>query len=100
MYTVTRECLAQSAKKSSGLPVMKNLDIVDALFEVISETLSKGNKVKIRKFGSFEAVKRCKRVGRNPKNLVEALIPERLVVKFKISTTLKAAVYKTTSLIG
>jgi DNA-binding protein HU-beta len=100
MMTVTRERLAQAIKRSTGIPVTKGLDIVDAVFESIAVGLADSKKIKLRGFGSFEPKKRAARVGRNPRNLVEAIIPERVVPKFKISSKLKLKVQNNKSLIG
>jgi integration host factor subunit alpha len=100
MSTITRERLAQAIKRATGIPVTKGLDLVDGFFDTISENLADNKKVKIRGFGSFESRKRAARMGRNPRNLIAAIIPERRVVKFKISNIMKLQIQKTKALIG
>lgn len=87
--TVTREHLARAIKRETGLPINKALDLVDQVFTSMTEYLIAGEAVKIRLFGSFSTKHKNARVGRNPKSLKEALIPERTVVKFKVAPTLK-----------
>ena len=44
---------------------------IDAIFETIKEELSKGEKVQLVGFGSFEVRRREARVGRNPRTMEE-----------------------------
>ncbi|MCE2993244.1 MAG: HU family DNA-binding protein [Alphaproteobacteria bacterium] len=87
--TITREHLARAIKRETGLPINRSLELVDQVFTSMSSSLVDGEDVKIRLFGSFSTKRKNARVGRNPKNLKEALIPERTVVKFKVAPTLK-----------
>jgi integration host factor subunit alpha len=87
--TITRESLARAVKRDTGLPINKALELIDKLFRTLSDSLQKGEEAKIRMFGSFSIKHKNARIGRNPKNLVEAVIPERNVVKFKVAPTLK-----------
>ncbi len=87
--TVTKEHLARAIKQSSGLPIAHAQTLVADIFNLIRENLQKGNPVKLRMFGTFSTKRKNKRVGRNPKNMVEAEIPARTVVKFKVAPTLK-----------
>lgn len=87
--TVTREHLAKAIKRESNIPMTHALKLVDDIFDNIVQSLLSGNSVKLRMFGSFTTRRKNERVGRNPKNLVEAKIPARTVVKFKVAPTLK-----------
>ena len=53
--------------------------------EVISTALKNGDKVNLRGFGTFLIVDRKARIGRNPRNGDEIMIPEKTAVKFKPS---------------
>jgi DNA-binding protein HU-beta len=53
---------------------------------------SKGDKVALVGFGSFEVRKRAARIGRNPKTGAELKIKASKVPAFKAGATLKAAV--------
>ena len=62
---------------------------VNTVLQTIIEALSQGEKVEIRKFGSFEVYESKRRKGRNPKTGEEVPIPPQKVVKFKPSKRLK-----------
>ncbi|MFU1996434.1 HU family DNA-binding protein [Priestia megaterium] len=65
---------------------------VDALFETISTTLAKGEKVQLVGFGTFEVRERAERTGRNPQTGEEITIPATKVPGFKVGKELKEAV--------
>lgn len=62
---------------------------VDYLFDIISETLAKGDNVAIQGIGTLSVVNRAARKGRNVLTGEEIMIPERKVIRFKVSKTLK-----------
>ena len=69
--------------------------VVDTFFDAIKETLSKGERVEIRGFGSF-AVKNYKPyIGRNPKTGVQINVPSKKLPFFKVGKELKEKVDKT-----
>ena len=74
-------------KKDSG-------KAVDAVVAAISGALSKGDKVTLVGFGSFEVRKREARKGRNPQNGKQINIPARKVPVFRAGKALKDAVKK------
>ncbi|MBE7414968.1 MAG: integration host factor subunit beta [Thermodesulfobacteriota bacterium] len=57
--------------------------IVDTLFESMAQSLSKGDKVEIRGFGSFKIKERDGRQGRNPKSGENIFIDAKKVPFFK-----------------
>lgn len=63
--------------------------VIDAVFEVISNTLQDGDKVNLVGFGSFEVRERSARKGRNPQTGEEIEIPASKVPAFKPGKTLK-----------
>ena len=67
---------------------------LDAVLESISSALTKGDKVTLVGFGSFEVRKREARKGRNPQNGKEIKIPARKVPAFRAGKALKEAVSK------
>lgn len=74
-------------KKDSG-------KVVDAVVAAISGALSKGDKVTLVGFGTFEVRKREARKGRNPQNGKPINIPARKVPVFRAGKALKDAVKK------
>ena len=67
---------------------------LNAVVEVITETLAKGEKVQIVGFGSFELKCRDARMGRNPKTKEAIEIPASRVPVFKAGKAFKDAVAK------
>ncbi|MEJ9314903.1 HU family DNA-binding protein [Priestia megaterium] len=66
--------------------------VVDALFETISNTLAKEEKIQLLGFGTFEVRNRAERTGRNPQTGEEMTIPASKVPAFKPGKELKEAV--------
>ncbi|MDP1421877.1 HU family DNA-binding protein [Peribacillus simplex] len=65
---------------------------VDALFEAISNTLAKEEKIQVVGFGTFEVRDRAARTGRNPQTGEEIQIAASKVPAFKPGKELKEAV--------
>ncbi len=63
--------------------------IVDTLFESMSDSLAKGEKVEIRGFGSFKIKARSGRQGRNPKSGENIFIGSKRVPFFKAGKEIK-----------
>jgi len=61
----------------------------DTTFNLIRDRLSKGEDIELRGLGSFKIREKNKRMGRNPKSGVEAVIKPRKVVTFKPSKIFK-----------
>ncbi|MBI5344614.1 MAG: integration host factor subunit beta [Deltaproteobacteria bacterium] len=68
--------------------------IVDTLFKSMTDTLSKGNKVEIRGFGSFKIKKREGRQGRNPKSGENIFIESKKVPFFKAGKEIRERINK------
>ena len=62
--------------------------------EIVTETLSTGEKVQLSGFGSFEVKTRAERSGRNPKTQETITIEASKYPAFSASKTLKDAVNK------
>lgn len=84
--------LAGSLAQHIGITKVDAEAVTDALFQIISDALASGDKVRIDAFGTFEVKNRAARVGRNPKANIPIEIPARRVPSFKAHKTLKAAV--------
>ncbi|MDF2052859.1 HU family DNA-binding protein [Priestia megaterium] len=65
---------------------------VDSLFETISTTLAKGEKVQLVGLGTFKVRERSERTGRNPQTGEEMTIPATKVPGFKAGKEFKEAV--------
>lgn len=66
---------------------------LNAVIDVITESLSKGDKVQVVGFGSFEVKNRPERIARNPQKPEEEItIPASKAPVFKAGKSLKDAV--------
>ncbi len=68
--------------------------VIDTLFETISESLEKGEKVQLVDFGTFEVKQMEGRTGVNPRTKAKIKIPARKVPKFRPGKVLKTKVNK------
>ncbi|MBR6072524.1 MAG: HU family DNA-binding protein [Acholeplasmatales bacterium] len=68
--------------------------IIDDFLELIADELSRGEKVVLSGFGTFEVRTRVARSGRNPRTGEEINVPEQKTPAFKVGKILKDAVNK------
>ncbi len=66
--------------------------LLDAFMQAVQEAISKGDKVVLVGFGTFQVVKRAERTGRNPRTGEPLKIPAKKVVKFTPGKKLEDAV--------
>lgn len=86
---MTNLMLVDTVGKALGLPSAEVRRVLDATFDIMSDTIAGGDTVKISRFGSFTA---SRHEGRRAVNVAtgEAMdIPPSYVVKFKPSEKLK-----------
>ncbi len=74
-----------------GFSKKESADLVDLVFEMMKETLGRGEKIKISGFGNFVLRDKRQRPGRNPQTGDPIKISERRVLTFKASQVLKQA---------
>jgi len=65
---------------------------VKSLLEMMSQSLSNGDRIEIRGFGSFSLHHRPARVGRNPKTGESVALPAKFVPHFKPGKELRERV--------
>jgi len=65
---------------------------VDAVFNAITDALSRGEDVRLVGFGSFSVVERSGRMGRNPGTGADIYIPASRQPKFRVGKQSKNAV--------
>jgi integration host factor subunit alpha len=87
--TVTRADLGAAVYEEAKLSRSESSALVELVLKEITDTLAKGETVKLSSFGSFMVRKKGQRIGRNPKTGTEAAIPPRRVMVFKPSAILK-----------
>jgi integration host factor subunit alpha len=90
--TITRADLCEAVYQKLGLSRAESSDLVETVLKEISETLAKGETVKLSSFGSFVVRQKGERIGRNPKTGVEVPITPRRVLVFKPSNVMKARI--------
>ena len=66
--------------------------VVDAVCDVITDALSRGEEVRLTGFGRFSVANRSARTGRNPRTGAPIYIPASRRPKFKAGKQLKNAV--------
>ncbi len=87
--TLTRADLADAVNREVGLSRQESAQLVEAVLDLVAETLVDGEAVKLSSFGSFVLRDKNGRVGRNPKTGQEVPIEPRRVLVFKPSQVLK-----------
>jgi len=85
--------LVQSVSARMPNLAAKDLEvIVNIIFDAMTNSLSKGDRIEIRGFGSFEVRHRKPRLGRNPKTGENVQVGTRRVPFFKVGKELKEKV--------
>ncbi|WP_124078422.1 integration host factor subunit beta [Pigmentiphaga humi] len=86
------ELIARLATRYPQL-VAKDADYaVKTILDAMAQSLSEGQRIEIRGFGSFSLSKRPPRIGRNPKSGEKVLVPEKRVPHFKAGKELRERV--------
>ena len=80
------EIVAKIAEKT-GVEKSCTQEIVEAFMDIVKETVSQGEPVYLRGFGSFIRKTRAEKVGRNIKEEKSIIIPEHNIPAFKPSKT-------------
>lgn len=88
--------LVNQISEKTGIPKVDVLVTLETMFSEIIESLSKGENIYIRGFGSFITKKRAAKIGRNIKKNVAVHIPEHFIPAFKPAKDFITEVKKTT----
>lgn len=86
-----KELVAAMAEQT-GMKKVETEAALNALVDVITEELGKGEEVVLTGFGSFKVTERAARKGRNPQTGEEISIPAVKAPKFKAGKLLKDSV--------
>ncbi|MBA7712053.1 MAG: integration host factor [Clostridia bacterium] len=81
--------LAEEASGKTGLTKKVTQNVIDAVIETIGDTISRGEKVTLVGFGTFQVASRKARRGVNPRTRESINIPAKKVPKFVPGKTLK-----------
>jgi nucleoid DNA-binding protein len=80
---VTKKDLARAIAEQMSIPQALVQEIVQRVFDGITETLVHEGRLELRNFGVFEVKRRKPRPARNPRTGEKVLVPEKVVVTFK-----------------
>jgi integration host factor subunit alpha len=86
---VTRVELYDAVYRKVGLSRSESSALVELVLKEISDSVARGETVKLSSFGTFTVRQKGKRMGRNPKTGVDVPISSRRVVVFKASAIMK-----------
>lgn len=75
--------LVTTISEKTGVPKVDVLVSLEMFFSEVKSSLSEGENVYIRGFGSFVIKKRAKKIGRHIKKNVAIEIPEHFIPAFK-----------------
>lgn len=89
---LTKADLIETVARKTKLTKKETEHTVNVLFDMIKDTLKKGQKVQLIPFGSFEVRHRAARNGRNPRTGSKILIRARRVPAFRPGKLLREAV--------
>ncbi len=89
---MNKDELVKEISKKAGVSQKAASDILSATLDTIEKTVSKGKKVTLVGFGTFEARKRAARTGRNPQTGAELKIAAKTVPAFSAGKKFKELV--------
>ncbi len=87
--TLTKADIVERVRDATGLSWAESGDVLEAVLEVMKETLASGENLKVSGFGSFMVRAKAARRGRNPQTSASIVIPRRKVLTFKPSHILR-----------
>ena len=89
---MNKEELVKEVSKKAKVAQKATADLLSATLETIQKTVSKGKKVTLVGFGTFEARKRAARTGRNPQTGAALKIAAKTVPAFSAGKKFKELV--------
>jgi len=89
---MNKEELVKEISKKAKVSQKQASDVLSITLETIQKTVSKGKKVTLVGFGTFEARKRAARTGRNPQTGKEIKIAAKTVPAFSAGKKFKESV--------
>ena len=86
---MTKADLVERVAQEAEMTKKDAEQLVEIVFDSITDSLNKGEKIELRGFGSFRVRERNSRKGRNPKTGTAVDIPAKRVAYFKPGKELK-----------
>ncbi len=84
--------LIEALSKQAGITLKRATEVVDLIFDMMTEELIKGNRIEIRGFGSFVNKEYKQYTGRNPKTKEAINVPPKRLPYFKVGKELRQRV--------
>ena len=91
---MTKADIVEKIYDKVGFSKKESAELVEVVFDIIKNTLEKGDKIKIAGFGNFVVKEKADRRGRNPQTGEEITISARKILTFKPSQVLKTSLNK------
>ena len=88
---MTKIDIIQDVYEKLGFSKKDAAKIVESVFELMKDSLARGEKIKISGFGNFSVKEKNSRRGKNPQTGSEIEISARKVLTFKSSQVLRKA---------
>jgi DNA-binding protein HU-beta len=89
---MTKSDMIDAVADKVGMTKTDTAKVLDAFFGSVASSLSRGEKVTLTGFGTFEVRQRAARMGRNPQTGAPLHIPATKTPAFKAGKGLKEAV--------
>src|SRR5579862_7257028 len=80
---MTKKDIVRKLAEATGIPGMTVAEIVQMLFDGITEILVEEGVIELRNFGVFKVKERKARKARNPRTGEAVMVPVRRIVTFK-----------------
>jgi integration host factor subunit beta len=80
---MTKKEIAKSIADKAGIPQLTVIEIVQLVFDGITQILVEEGNIELRNFGVFKVKNRKARKARNPRTGEAVMVPERKTVTFK-----------------
>lgn len=84
---MTKADIVNEISKNTGVDKHSVLASVESFMEIVKDSLSKGDNVYLRGFGSFVVKKRAQKTARNISKNTTIIIPEHNIPSFKPAKT-------------
>ena len=89
---MTKKDIVVRIANESGIKQIDVKKAVQMTFDIIIDTLAKGEKIELRNFGVFKTKSRKGRMGRNPRTGQQVPVEPKKVAVFKPGLVMKAKV--------
>ena len=89
---MTKADIVNEINKNTGIDKVTVLNTIEAFMATVKDTMSKGENVYLRGFGSFVVKKRAQKTARNISKNTTIIIPEHNIPSFKPAKTFTMSV--------